>query len=65
MKHKRKRLVIRNSFGILKKTFRELHGKININIAIVPNLITCVILHNLLLSHHEIDVEHIHNLLQE
>jgi hypothetical protein len=65
MRQKRLRLVIKNAFGILKKSFHELHGKMNINIAIVPNLITCVILHNLFLSHHEIDVEHIRNLLQE
>jgi hypothetical protein len=43
--------------GFLRKPF------MNINIAIVPNLIIFVILHNLLLS--QIDMEHIQNLLQE
>jgi len=47
-----------------KKTFCELHGKIKINMTIVPYLITCVILHNLFLGHHEIDVECVLNLLQ-
>jgi hypothetical protein len=64
-RHKRRWLIIENAFGIfIKKTFCELHGKIKFNITIVPYLITCVILHNLFLGHHEIDVECILNLLQ-
>ncbi len=47
-----------------KKTFCELHGKIKINITIVPYVITCVILHNLLFGHHEIVVECTLNLLE-
>jgi hypothetical protein len=61
--HSQRRSVVANAFGILKDTF---HGGKHIFISIIPNLIICfVILHNLLFSCDEINVEHILHLLQE
>jgi hypothetical protein len=65
-KHKRGNIVVENVFGILKKTFCELHGKTNMHIATIPDLITCCsLLHNLLIDRGEINVEHVLNMLQE
>jgi hypothetical protein len=64
-KHKQNNIVVENVFGILKKTFSELHGKTKMHIAIIPDLIICSLLHNLLIDQNEINVEHELNMLQE
>ena len=49
--------MVENAFNTLKLTFRELHGKIDLDVTIVPNIVTCfTILHNVLLnqSHDEV-----------
>jgi hypothetical protein len=57
-KHKQVQFVVENAFGSLKKTFHELQKKTEMHISFVLDLITCCfLLHNLLLNHHEIDVE--------
>ncbi len=57
-KHKQVQFVVENAFGILKKIFHELQGKIEMHIYFAPNYITCCcLLHNLLICCHEIDVE--------
>ncbi len=52
-------------FDIFKKTFQELQGKIELKIILIPNLVCCCLLHNLLIGHHEINMKQILNLLQE
>jgi len=57
-KQKQVRSIVENAFGILKKIFHELQGKIEMHINFAPDYITCCcLLHNLLICHHEIDVE--------
>jgi hypothetical protein len=52
--HKRDKLVIENIFKIFKKTFRGLHRKIDLDVDVAPNLVTCCcILHNMLIGHNE------------
>lgn len=47
----RGRVVVENAFGLLKLTFRELHLKSDLDVCILPDVITCcAILHNLLLQ---------------
>jgi hypothetical protein len=46
-KHKRRRLVVENAFGILKKTFRKLR-KFKLHVTFLPDVFTCCcLLHNL------------------
>jgi hypothetical protein len=42
-KHKCGRVVVENAFGILKNTFKEIMGKIEMDITLVPNIFTCCI----------------------
>jgi hypothetical protein len=50
--------VAENAFGILEKTFREIMGKIEMDITLVPNIFTCCILHNLInLGKEELDIQ--------
>jgi hypothetical protein len=53
-KHKRGRSIVKNAFGIFKKTFQELHGKMHF--PLVPDLVIYCILNNLL-GRHEINVD--------
>jgi len=65
-RHKQAQFVVENAFGILKKTFHKLQGKIEMHISFVFDFITCCwLLHNLLISCHEIDVEQILTVLNE
>jgi hypothetical protein len=64
-KHKQNNIVVDNVFSVLKKRFSELHGKTKMHIAIIPDLIICSLLHNLLIDRNEINVEHVLNMLQE
>jgi hypothetical protein len=48
-KHKCGRFVVENSFNILKKTFQEFFGKINLHVTFVSHVLTYYcLLHNLL-----------------
>jgi hypothetical protein len=50
-KHKHGQYVVENAFGILKKTFMELTGIIELDVRLVPNVLTCYyLLHNLILG---------------
>ena len=54
----RGRAVVENAFALLKLTFRELHQKMELHVAFVPDVVMCcAILHNVLLnqSHEEIE----------
>jgi len=47
----RGRSVVENAFALLKLTFRELHGKCNLDVCFVPDVVVCcAILHNILLK---------------
>lgn len=49
-KHKWKRLVVENAFGILKQSFKKFLYKIDIGVNLVLNVFTCCyLLHNLIL----------------
>lgn len=57
-KLRRGRCVVENAFGILKQTFRELLEKSYLSVAFLPDVIlSCAILHNVLLgqSHEEVE----------
>jgi hypothetical protein len=57
-KLRRGRGVVENAFGILKQTFRELLVKSELQVAFLPDVITCcAILHNVLLGQSHEDVE--------
>ncbi len=57
-KHKCEHVVVENACGILKKTFREIMGKKKMDIALVPNIFTFCILHNLInLGKKELDIQ--------
>jgi hypothetical protein len=57
-KHKRGRLVVENSFGILKQNFGKLIKKTKLHIIIVPDVFSaCCLFHNSLLGRKEVDVE--------
>lgn len=46
-----------NAFALLKLTFRELHHKTELNVAFVPDVVTCcAILHNVLLNQSQEDI---------
>jgi hypothetical protein len=65
-KHKQAWYVVENAFGILKKIFHELQGKIEMHINFALDYITCCcLLHNLLICCHEIYVEQIPIVLDE
>jgi hypothetical protein len=52
------RCVVKNAFGILKQTFRELLVKSELDVVFLPDVITCcAILHNILLgqSHNKVE----------
>lgn len=54
----RARSVVENAFSLLKMTFKELHGKCDLDVAFVPDVVLCcALLHNVLLkdSHDDID----------
>jgi len=52
------RLVVDNIIGLLKMTFRELHGKCDLNVCIVLDVVVCyAILHNILLKDLEEDIQ--------
>ncbi len=50
------KVLVDNVFGILKKTFHELHEKIDVHVAVVLDLVTCCILHSMFLRCNEIDM---------
>jgi hypothetical protein len=57
-KLRRGRSMVKNAFGILKQTFRELLVKSELDVVFLPDVITCyAILHNVLLgqSHEEVE----------
>ena len=57
-KLRRDRGVVENAFGILKQTFCELLGKLDLLVTFLPDvIICCAILHNMLLgqSHQEVE----------
>jgi len=55
--------VLENSFNILKKTFQELLGKINLHVTFVPNVFTCS-LHNLLQNQVDSQIEMLMHILE-
>lgn len=59
------RLVVENAFSLLKLSFRELHGKCDLDISIVPDVVTyCALLHNVFLKESHEDVENLLQVLQ-
>jgi hypothetical protein len=61
-KLRRGRCVVENAFGLLKQTFRELLTKSDLHVAFLPDVIlTCAILHNILLGQSH---EQVQNLLE-
>ena len=54
----RARSVVENAFRILKNTFRELHSASDLHITLLPDVVvTCCILHNLLLDQSSQEVD--------
>ncbi len=54
------KVLVDNVFGILKKTFHELHEKFDVHVAIVLDLVTCCcILNSIFLGCNEIDMYNI------
>jgi hypothetical protein len=52
------KVVVENSFDILKKTFKELLIKLNLNVLFLPNVVVCCcMLHNMILSGKNIDID--------
>lgn len=63
-KLRRGRCVVENAFGILKQTFRELLQKSNLSVAFLPDVIlSCAILHNVLLGQLHEEVEELLQIL--
>jgi hypothetical protein len=58
IKHKKGQSVVDNAFGILKKTFKELMHKLDLSVTFLPNISTCCLLHNLLKTNDEANIEH-------
>jgi hypothetical protein len=59
------RCVVKNAFGILKQTFRELLVKSDLDVVFLPDVITCcAILHNILLGQSHEDVENLMGVLR-
>ena len=62
---RRGRCVVENAFGILKQTFRELLVKSQLHITFLPDVIvSCAILHNVLLGQSHEDVEQLLEVLR-
>ena len=60
----RGRAVVENAFALLKQTFREMHQKIELFMAFIPDVVTCcAILHNVLLNQSHKDVEQFMDIL--
>lgn len=50
--------MVENAFALLKLSFWKVHGKCELDVSIVPDVVTCcAILHNLLLKESHEDVE--------
>lgn len=61
----RARSVVENSFGILKQTFRELHSASDLHVTLLPDVVvSCCILHNLLLGQSSEEVDRLLEMLQ-
>jgi hypothetical protein len=56
--------VVENSFNILKKTFQELLGKINLHVTFVLNVFSCCSLHNLLQNQVDFQIEMLMHILE-
>ncbi len=57
--------MVENAFGILEKTFKEIMGKIEMDITLVPNIFACCILHNLInLGKKELDIQKLFQTLE-
>jgi len=56
--------VVEISFNILKKTFQELLGKINLHVTFVPNVFTYCSLHNLLQNQVDFQIEMLMHILE-
>jgi len=57
--------MVENAFALLQMTFRDLHGKCNLNVYIVPDVVVCcAILHNILLKDLEEDVQWLQQIVQ-
>jgi hypothetical protein len=64
-KLRRGRCVVKNAFGILKQTFRELLVKSELDVVFLPDVITCcAILHNVLLGQSHDEVEQLLQILR-
>jgi len=58
------RLVVENTFVLLKLSFRELNGKCNLHVSIVSDVVTCcALLHNILLNESHEDIERLHEVM--
>lgn len=63
---RRGRCVVENTFGILKQTFRELLVKSDLHVAFMPDVIlSCAILHNILLAQSHEEVETLLQILRD
>ena len=61
----RGRGVVENAFALLKLSFRELHGKCDLDVSIIPDVVTCcALLHNVLLKESDEDVERLLEVVQ-
>ena len=61
----RARSMVENSFGILKQTFRELHSASDLHVTLLPDVVvSCCILHNLLLGQSSEEVDRLLEMLQ-
>jgi hypothetical protein len=49
--------VVENTFGILKKTFKELMRKSELSVIFLCGIFTCCLLHNLLKTKDEASIE--------
>jgi len=57
-------MVVKNAFGIIKQSFRESQGVLELDIAFFPDMVVCCcILHNILLRQSHEDVEEFLRLL--
>lgn len=60
-----RRSVVENTFGIMKLTFRELEGKMDLDVKIVPDVVMwCAILHNVLLNQSEEAIERLFGVIR-
>jgi len=57
--------VVENAFGLLKLTFRELHGKCNLDVCLVLDAVVyCAIFYNVLLKDLEEEITHLLDIVQ-